>query len=267
MGQDIWYYPLRKHHKLCEKIRPFTQPLLETFQLAQFSYFFVDSKGNSACLSSYPEWVEYYLYQNLFLYNPFLKHPSLIPEGVFLSRGMKDQGYLATRQHSESFGIDDSITIIFKDDERLRGFSFGVKKNESTCSLLMNEIPLLKNFCMHFEKEAKFSILELEPVNVLPFLGQKFDCPKENFVLSTTQRTQFLSQIGVKNPKLTPREKQCLLLYLQGETAKGIGTLLNLSSRTVESYIDHTKIKLNCFKKTDLLKKAQNLLNSGLIAP
>ncbi|MBS3903877.1 MAG: response regulator transcription factor [Simkania sp.] len=56
-------------------------------------------------------------------------------------------------------------------------------------------------------------------------------------------------------------------LYLQGETARSIGERLHLSSRTVESYLENIKNKLNCYQKTELLKRAQELQDYGFLSP
>ena len=72
---------------------------------------------------------------------------------------------------------------------------------------------------------------------------------------------------GVHRIFTSPREKEALNLYLQGETARSIAEKLHLSSRTVESYLENIKNKLNCYQKTELLKKAQELKDYGLLTP
>ena len=103
MANKFWDYPLRKHHKLCDQIRPLINPLVDAFGISHFSYFFVTQEGHSACLSSHPAWLEHYLYHELFLYNPFLKAPELIPEGVFFTKSMRDSAYLETKKTSQDF--------------------------------------------------------------------------------------------------------------------------------------------------------------------
>lgn len=52
---------------------------------------------------------------------------------------------------------------------------------------------------------------------------------------------------------LSSREKQCAYFLLNGMTAKEIGHQLGLSNRTIETYIEHIKIKLQCRNKTQLI--------------
>jgi DNA-binding CsgD family transcriptional regulator len=52
---------------------------------------------------------------------------------------------------------------------------------------------------------------------------------------------------------LSSRELECLFYTLRGKTAKQAAEILNLSKRTVESYIENIKNKFGCNTKSDLL--------------
>ena len=56
--------------------------------------------------------------------------------------------------------------------------------------------------------------------------------------------------------KLTTRECECVFVLIRGKTAKEISGLLSLSKRTVESYIENIKNKMNCQNKAEILVKA-----------
>lgn len=55
---------------------------------------------------------------------------------------------------------------------------------------------------------------------------------------------------------LTKREAQCLFFIIRGKTAKYIASVLDLSIRTVEAYIQNIKDKLDCRNKSNLIDKA-----------
>lgn len=78
---------------------------------------------------------------------------------------------------------------------------------------------------------------------------------KYNDILHQTQR--LANRPGVaKVPaveKLSARERQCLQLVAKGLSAKAIAEELELSKRTVETYIDNVKSKLGCINKTELI--------------
>lgn len=63
--------------------------------------------------------------------------------------------------------------------------------------------------------------------------------------------------------KLTDRETQCLFYTIRGATSKEIGKSLNISSRTVECFIDSVRLKFKCRNKNELLSCTlrQNMAN------
>jgi LuxR family quorum-sensing system transcriptional regulator SolR len=54
---------------------------------------------------------------------------------------------------------------------------------------------------------------------------------------------------------LTRRELECFFCLLMGRTFKEIGKQLNISARTVEYYSNSLKLKLKCFRKSELIDK------------
>lgn len=267
MKGNFWDCLLRKHHQLSDQIRSLMTPLFDAFGMSHFSYFFVTSEGLSACLGTNPEWMEFYLHNNLFLHNPFLRNPRLIPEGVFFTQSIEDPGYRESKKYAKNFGVEDSLLLTFKEEGVLEGFSFGLSKHDKNYTLFTNEVPLLKRFCKEFKKRAERSLQELEPVDVLQFIGNAFYKKQDWFSLHENKRKNLLVRLNFKMPDLSSREKEVLSLYLQGETARSIAERLLLSSRTVESYLENIKNKLNCYQKTELLKRAQELQDYGLLSP
>jgi DNA-binding CsgD family transcriptional regulator len=63
---------------------------------------------------------------------------------------------------------------------------------------------------------------------------------------------------------MTPRENEVLYYLLRGGTAKRIGRMLSISSRTVEQYVDVLKDKFGVRTKADLIHRAINL---GYLSP
>lgn len=63
------------------------------------------------------------------------------------------------------------------------------------------------------------------------------------------------------NVYLSKRQMACARLLLSGMTMKEIAARLNLSHRTVESYIENIKTKMRCQNKTELILKLSELVN------
>lgn len=60
------------------------------------------------------------------------------------------------------------------------------------------------------------------------------------------------NNFGVKH-HLSPREVQCLNLTVHGRLAKEIAYVLGLRPKTVETYLDDLREKLDCRNKMELL--------------
>ena len=60
--------------------------------------------------------------------------------------------------------------------------------------------------------------------------------------------------VEVYEKKLSPMELQCLSLLSGGFGAKRVGELLNLSHRTVESYLRNAYFKLDCLNKEQVIE-------------
>lgn len=56
--------------------------------------------------------------------------------------------------------------------------------------------------------------------------------------------------------KLSTQQLECLFWLAKGMTLKKIAFSMKLSHRTIESYIENIKLKLNCNSKTDLIEHA-----------
>lgn len=74
-------------------------------------------------------------------------------------------------------------------------------------------------------------------------------------ILNTTENISQFVGTEIQNDYLSRRQISCAKLLLSGMTIKQIAAYLNLSPRTVESYVENIKTKLNCRNKTELILK------------
>ena len=70
-------------------------------------------------------------------------------------------------------------------------------------------------------------------------------------IVNDIDRLNFLTTIYGYN--FTNRELECVPLLLKGMSAKQIAEQLNLSHRTVETYVNNLKTKTNTLNKNDLI--------------
>lgn len=94
-----------------------------------------------------------------------------------------------------------------------------------------------------------FGFCTILPKSILK-LGQLFS----KALRAEKQVDQVSFAIKPISDALTRRENEVLFFLLRGRTAKEIASVLSLSSRTVEHYIDSIKSKLHCKHKRELME-------------
>lgn len=80
--------------------------------------------------------------------------------------------------------------------------------------------------------------------------------PKENKLKKNHIKSEYCYFDGKRKLYLTKRESQCFSWIIRAKQTKIIGERLDLSTRTVEKYIDILKEKLGCNSKMELMGKA-----------
>lgn len=63
--------------------------------------------------------------------------------------------------------------------------------------------------------------------------------------------------------KLSKREQEVIYHMIDGLTAKQIARSINISHRTVETYLDRIKSKLNCRNKYEIIIKILFYINKS----
>lgn len=161
--------------------------------------------------------------------------------------------------------IWQGFEIYFKNTEYLEIWTFATSRESPDIkNFYLNNIALLKEFIFYF-KEKTFPLIKYLQKKDMPFSESYADFFKQkdtSFFQNLQENQIFKDSIKVKkyylfNDKpesyLSNREVQCLHYLAQGKTSKEIGAILSLSSRTVESYLEHLKNKLNCAHKSQLI--------------
>lgn len=66
--------------------------------------------------------------------------------------------------------------------------------------------------------------------------------------------------LGTNHPGvyLTKRQAQCIKHLIEGKSVKEIGSILNLSPRTVDDYLKKLRAKLGCYRREQLIALIKN---------
>ncbi|WP_058493097.1 PAS and helix-turn-helix domain-containing protein [Legionella worsleiensis] len=166
-------------------------------------------------------------------------------------RSYCDMKCKASEQHSEFFR-QDRLVIQQKKTLRILGrycyhddnwrIVYGEK------FILKNEDNQLSSIAQHFYDVTHTNVFNL-------MILCEFDS-KSNKSLG---QQSFIIEDNYPEISLSERETECFFYLLRGHSAKSVSTKLNLSVRTVESYLENIKNKLNCTTKSELIEKAYSL--------
>ena len=267
---------IRNNKKLHDKLNKLCMPLFQNFEFNSFFYHFISNDGYGTSFSSHQESFEKYLYKEQFKSNPYARHPHFFQNSLHMISDIDDENYqLGIHATAKKYNIDYKIIFIEKLENGCQGFSFAVNpnNNSSVRPAILNHIPLLECFIRQFKQNGK-DILQRTLEYQLPFekyLGDDFKRSPTPLIasLEVQNKIKFLIQMGILHPTddifLSPRQKECMRYLLRGYTASDTALLLNLSKRTVESYIDHIKLKMNCYSKLELFEKFKEIESVGLL--
>ena len=104
-----------------------------------------------------------------------------------------------------------------------------------------NSMDFLERFIIYFEFQAHDLIVKKEnPLIYLPgFLSPLSQIPQQTMLsdLNFFPDEYYINIHSFQAIKISQREMQCLMLTLNGGSAKEVGKFLNLSHRTVEKNI------------------------------
>lgn len=224
------------------------------------------NNGDFATLHADPKWINHFNQQGYakqlfgvlksFQTTP-LKKPRLIFWGEYHQTKI-DPIFEEILKDAIEYGIGPGCTLINPGPNYLDFLDFAPSLNDSS---VLNRFLYLINYLNHF---SFFMSKEIDKI-ILKNSDKLINI--ENFFLNTNDifykynqeildHSPTLTHESVtKSNKLTPRERSILQLLLLGKLNKQIAFELNLSVRTVESYLINLKNKFGCSSKNQLLQR------------
>lgn len=256
------------------QIRKATQPLRDHFGIGYFTYHRIDEEGHYTVLVDRPEWAEYYVEEQIYLLDPFLRSPSAYEPGLCLVESHGSQEYQETvlKGGKKVLNHDTSALMIQKKDGAVEFFGVsGDKAASSLQNLYLNHPKLLYKFADYFKHELApiLCSMQHEPGYMPDLKGDGFYssekiCPNIPADIHLDFYRDLKIDVPLENVKrLSKRERQCLKQLADDQSAKEIGAFLDLSKRTVEHYFENIKNKLNCNSKQEMALLARTLIEIG----
>lgn len=257
-----------------DAVKKTTAPLRELFGVDYFTYHRISNEGHYSVLLDRPDWAEHYVSEKLYLQDPYLGHPEAYNSGFCLVDMHGTPSYKEIIiQEGLKFNMDLGITLIQKMEDGVEFFGFSGSKHTSALNkLYLNHQSLLLSFASHFKEQHTITLKNLEEValSLAILKGKKLERKSVQPQLNDDSLHTFLKAIGLSQQiaytaQLSRREKQCLKCLLNGKSSKETAALLGLGTRTIESYFENIKRKLDCWGKNEIFSIAQKLESLGLL--
>jgi DNA-binding CsgD family transcriptional regulator len=258
-----------------DKIRKATLSLHAHFGIDYFTYHRIDNHGKYTVLVDRPEWAEHYVGEQIYLNDPYLRHPSVYQSGTSLMDMHGSKEYLEKLYDAgkKVLNVDLGVMLIQKSENHVDFFGFcGNKATSALQHLFLNHPQIFSSFAAFFTQSLHSILIQMkqETSSLIDLKGDDFFhketiCPE----LSSEILLDFYHALGKKDDvekinRLSKRERQCLRLLLDGKSAKESASALSLSPRTVEYYFENIKDKLSCWSKQEVFELARRFEELGV---
>ena len=238
---------------IIELISPLRKLGLTYFAMVQY-----DANNMMRCFTSDDRVLECYIRNPMLYYEePTFSASKLLKPGEYIYREIFKKVYpYVTPKYMRSFNV---IKDYCNGDREI--FQFGIVNNPA-----FNNYEVLNSFTNEFKHKAYTLINKANKIfvplvypgtNPLSMLNNlKTFSPQGNGGMLNQSQHNYCKCLQIASEhKLSHREAQCLSLVIQGKLNKQISSILNISLKTVESYLNHISHKLNCNNKNEMVIK------------
>lgn len=261
--------------QLSNDLASICKPLQNYSGFNHFCYTHVDNSGKTFIISTNNALMEYLDDIQSYKDDPHLINPSNMLSGFATwdtNQGATFSAILA--EYKNRFDVSHGISYIEKGSD---GHTiFGLAASHDHCpNDMLNDLGYIKKFFNYLKQEASPILQIAREEHAIDLAALKKDFHTQPGIIPNNKKkkdalVQMLMHIGLVDPRLanitlTPQERRCVKLCIQGKTAKQVGHELNLSYRTVESYLETVKEKLGIYYKRELFDLKDSLLELGML--
>lgn len=231
-------------------------PLLKKLGCHYFQYLKVFQDGSFSFMTTQPKWDEFTirllektnkpavyshidshtLEKNKYI---FLWDPNLPKYPVKLAR---------------EFDITNGMTFVERHEDFYYMFAFAAPASQSSIiDKYFNSLDDMNEFIQNFKYQQRRLISDIDKNRYHVALHRQ-DNNLEKMLLAPKQTRN----IFLNNSHLTPQELACIKELAKGLTYKEIANKLNISHRTVETYLNRVRQRFNLHYKKDLITLVRN---------
>lgn len=248
-----------------DKVRRLSKDFCQLLGITCFGYVRINHVGHVSWLTSNPEQDRFLLDSGALNEDPLLNTPDAIKEGHYL--WFNDRQFAGCdsfyRDRARLFQMDHGMVLVRRKATYLETCCFsGLLAKMPLYNLFLNEKAVFNLFMEHFTKQLDKRLLALldTGVDIRDLKASFGKSSKQSDRETLTPSVSLATACGCTEIlQLSTREKECLALLRQGYSYQAIGTLLHLSHRTVEHYIESVKNKLGIESRYELYNAAETM--------
>lgn len=194
------------------------------------------------------------------------RHIDDMPTGSFFCNLLEETDAEGELHNSmiDRFNLTGFVNIIQKDSNSCEIFNFAADVAEVDMrDFYLNNVDLLRTFVSHYRDHfaAITASNRLVKMPIFDKTSTSIDSPEKLFVQRIAlDANGSIQTIEDRLYLLTVRERSCLKYLVRGFSAKHVGKKLSISHRTVENHIASAKVKLNCYRKHELVTRYKHLI-------
>ncbi len=159
---------------------------------------------------------------------------------------------------AQNLGIEHGIHFVCHQKEKTEVFGFASNAdNNQIYDFYLNHLYLLKRFSQYFLEEAKELIQRAQTQLIIPPPEMILNDKAPKALTASSCLDYFLKKIDYPFNLLSERESVCFSMLVKGFSNTEMSKKLNLSSKTVDVYINRIKQKLKCASKNEVITKAR----------
>lgn len=247
--------PLSYQAKYADSVSDMVYPFVDELKITFFSHVRVWHTGIFKSLMTETSLSRFYIEQK-YPIRFSLGKSILLNSGCYLLQHLPD---ISSQQNlnliREMFNLDHFIYLVDKQTKWDDLFILATTpENEVFVNLVFNNLDFIKQGLHRYKYNAR-ELLEKSPgvsYSSDCFIEHEKQC-QYKIQMGRISLQKILMPLNDREVSISRQEYHCLGLLIQNHSIKEIAQLMNLSPRTVETYLNNLKNKLHCQNNSELL--------------
>ncbi len=249
-----------------DQVMEICRPLFNCLGISYFEYDKITNDGKVFYICTNQDWLKFSLEEQMFDDTEHVYLCSLAKKYqkryALWSNLKLDKTFLLSQY--QQFDVWNGLTINEIESEAFNTYSFATSCGQVKLDeFYINNMPLFERFIVYFKQKLSsildenhekylFSATPLDESVEIRHEDDQLHLEVDNF-LKQTELDKFTVKVNQGLVQISKREFQCLQLLSQGKSVKEIGAALEISPRTVETYVNFLKNKTGLVYKNELI--------------